>query len=200
LVAGIAAATTNNAVGIAGVAWDASVLPVKVLNSHGVGDDFQVAAGIVWAVDHGASIVNLSLGGPAESAGLCDAVDYASSMRVLVVVAAGNGHTGEPQYPAACPGAVAVSATDTNGDFASFSNYGPWVSLAAPGIQITSTRSNELYGAESGTSLAAPIVTGVAALLRAEHPDWNPTQIASHLEQTAQDQAPLASTPTTGTV
>jgi subtilisin family serine protease len=195
LVAGIAAATTNNALGIAGVAWDASVLPVKVLNSHGAGTDLQIAAGIVWAVDHGANIVNLSLRGFAPGTALCDTVSYATSKGALVVAAAGNDGTGAPIYPAACPGAVAVSATDTNGDFASFSSYGPWVSLAAPGIQITSTRNNNLFGAESGTSLAAPIVAGVAALLSAQHPDWSPAQIALQLEQTAQDRGPVGVDP-----
>jgi subtilisin family serine protease len=190
LVAGIAAASTNNGVGIAGVAWDASVLPVKVLNARGAGTDFQIAAGIVWAVDHGAGILNLSLGGSSESAGLCEAVAYATAKGTLVVAAAGNGHKSVPAYPAACPGVVAVSATDTSGDFASFSNYGLWVDLAAPGIQITSTRNDGQYGSESGTSLAAPIIAGVAALLKAQHPDWDPAQIATRLEQTAQDRGP----------
>ncbi len=90
-----------------------------------------------------------------------------------------------------CPGALAVSATDTDGNFAYFSDYGPWIRIAAPGISITSTRNGDTYGAETGTSLAAPMVSGVAALVQALHPDWSPSQIATQLEQTAQDRGPV---------
>ena len=190
LVAGIAAAMTNNGVGIAGVAWDAHVLPVKVLNYYGNGDDFLIGKGIVWAADHGADIINLSLGGAAESGGLCDSVEYATSKGALVVAAAGNGEDREAMYPAACPGAVAVTATDANGDFTYFSNYGRWVDLAAPGVQITSTRNDGGYMTEDGTSFAAPIVSGVAALVRTQHPDWGPAQIEARLAETAQDRGP----------
>jgi subtilisin family serine protease len=191
MVAGIAAATTNNGIGIAGMAWDTSVLPVKALSAQGTGTDFQIANGIVWAVDHGAKVVNLSLGGPAPGTMLCDSVSYAREHGAVVVAAAGNSRTDTPMYPAACPGTVAVSATGASGAFAYFSNFGPWISLAAPGIGITSTRNGDVYGAESGTSLAAPIVSGVAALVAAQHPDWNPDQIAAQLEQTAQDRGPV---------
>ena len=166
LVAGIAAAITNNGVGIAGVAWDARVLPVKVLNYYGAGDDFLIGKGIVWAADNGADIINLSLGGAAERGGLCESVKYATSKGALVVAAAGNGEDRAAMYPAACPGAFAVTATDANGDFTYFSNYGRWVDLAAPGVQIISTRNDGGYIAEDGTSFAAPIVSGVAALVQ----------------------------------
>jgi subtilisin family serine protease len=190
LVAGVAAATTNNGVGIAGAAWNASVLPVKVLDSRGAGTDSQVAAGIVWAADHGADVINLSLGGPTSGQVLCDSVAYAQSRDVLVVASAGNGSNGRLNYPAACANVVAVSATDANGDFASFSSYGPDVGLAAPGISVTSTRNDNHYGTESGTSLSAPMVSGVAALVVAEHPEWSAAQVAEQLEETAQDRGP----------
>ena len=190
LVAGIAAAITNNGVGIAGVAWDARVLPVKVLNYYGAGDDFLIGKGIVWAADNGADIINLSLGGAAERGGLCESVKYATSRGALVVAAAGNGEDRAAMYPAACPGAFAVTATDSNGDFTYFSNYGRWVDLAAPGVQIISTRNDGRYMAEDGTSFAAPIVSGVAALVQAQHPDWGPGQIATRLAETAQDRGP----------
>ena len=190
LVAGVAAATTNNGIGIAGAAWNASVLPVKVLDSRGFGTDSQVAAGIVWAADHGADVINLSLGGPTSGQVLCDAVAYAQSQDVLVVASAGNGSNGRLNYPAACPNVVAVSATDANGDFASFSSYGPDVGLAAPGISVTSTRNDNHYGTESGTSLAAPMVSGVASLVIAQHPEWSAAQVAQRLEETAQDRGP----------
>jgi serine protease len=191
LVAGVAAATTNNGIGIAGAAWNASVLPVKVLDSHGYGTDSQVAAGIVWAADHGANVVNLSLGGPTSSGdALCDATTYAQSQGALVVAAAGNAANGWLNYPAACPGVVGVSATDAQGDFASFSSFGPDVGIAAPGLAVTSTRNDNRYGTESGTSLSAPIVSGVAALVDAMHPDWSAAQVAERLEDTAQDRGP----------
>jgi hypothetical protein len=195
LVAGVAAATTDNAIGIAGASWGSSVLPIKVLDTRGVGTDLQVAAGIVWAVDHGADILNLSLGGPGPGDILCDAVNYADAHGVLVVASAGNAGREAPNYPAECPGAVAVSATDTNGDFASFSTFGSWVSLAAPGISIASTRNDNSYGLESGTSFAAPMVAAVAALVEAQHPDWGPQEVATQLEQTAQDRGPAGPDP-----
>jgi type VII secretion-associated serine protease mycosin len=195
LVAGIAAATTNNGIGIAGVAWNASVLPVKVLNNQGAGTDFPIASGIVWAVDHGANIVNLSLGGRTLGPALCSAVDYAASKGALVIAAAGNSGASVPFYPAACPGVLAVAATDGNGDFASFSSFGPWVALAAPGIGVMATQNNGSYDTASGTSVAAPMVSGVAALLRAQHPDWSPSEIATQLEQTAQDRGPAGVDP-----
>ena len=195
LVAGVAAATTNNGIGIAGAAWDMSVLPVKVLDARGAGDDLQVAAGIVWAVDNGAKVVNLSLGGPGQGQTLCDAVSYATSHGVVVVASAGNTPTDTPNYPAACPGAVSVAATDTNGDFAYFSSYGPSVSLAAPGIDILSTRNDNSFTVASGTSFSAPIVSAVAALVAAQHPDWSPGQVAAQLVATAQDRGAVGRRP-----
>jgi len=195
LVAGVAAATTNNGLGIAGAAWNANVLPVKVLDSRGFGTDFQVAAGIVWAVDHGAKVLNLSLGGPYSGAALCDAVAYAVSHGAVVVASAGNSGSDSPNYPAACPGALSVSATDSNGDFASFSSFGPQVGLAAPGISITSTRNDGSFGNESGTSFSAPMVSAVAALVMAQHPDWSPSQVDSRLEDTTQDRGPAGADP-----
>jgi subtilisin family serine protease len=188
LVAGVAAATTNNGIGIAGVAWSSSVLPVKVLDARGVGTDSQVVAGIVWAVDHGAKVINLSLGGTSPGQALCDAVSYADSHAALVVASAGNGGDATTVYPAACPGAVAVSATDTNGDLAYFSSFGSWVSVAAPGVGILSTRGDNSYGSASGTSFSAPMVSAVAALVLAQHPDWSPSRVATQLEDTAQDR------------
>ena len=190
LVAGVAAATTNNGVGIAGAAWNASVLPVKVLDTRGFGTDSQVAAGIIWAADHGANVINLSLGGPTSGEALCDAVAYAQSQDVLVIASAGNGGNGRLNYPAACPNVVAVSATDARGNFASFSSFGPDVGLAAPGLNVTSTRNDNRYDTESGTSLSAPMVSGVAALVIAQHPDWSAAQVAQQLEDTAQDRGP----------
>jgi serine protease len=195
LVAGVAAATTNNGIGIAGTAWNASVLPVKVLDSRGYGTDSQVAAGIVWAADHGANVINLSLGGPTSGDVLCAAVEYAQSQGALVVASAGNEGNGKLNYPAACPDVLAVSATDAQGDFASFSSFGPDVGIAAPGLAVTSTRNDNRFGTESGTSLSAPIVSGAAALVIALHPDWSAAQVAQRLEDTTQDRGPPGDDP-----
>lgn len=190
LVAGVAAASTNNGMGIAGAAWNASVLPVKVLDSRGYGTASRVAAGIVWAADNGARVINLSLGGSFAAKTICDATSYAQSRGALVVAAVGNDGDTKLNYPAACPGVVGVSATDAHGDFAWFSSFGRDVALAAPGLDITSVMNNSGYGTESGTSFSAPIVSGVAALLMAQHPEWSAAQVEQRLEGTAQDRGP----------
>lgn len=124
--------------------------------------------GIVYAADHGAKVINLSLGGYASSSYLQDAVSYAWSKGAVVVAAGGNGNSDEPFYPAACTDAIAVSATDRGDARASFSNYGPYISVAAPGVGIYSTywsKGSTFYASMSGTSTATAHVSGVAALL-----------------------------------
>ncbi|MGH2758926.1 MAG: S8 family serine peptidase [Actinomycetota bacterium] len=192
MVAGIAAAETNNEIGVAGVAWNARIMPVKVLGSDGSGTDGDIAEGIAWAVDHGAEVINLSLGGPGDSAPLENAVAYATSHNVVVVAAAGNEGTSEPSMPAAIPDVVAVGATDLNGELASFSNYGSWVDLAAPGTEIISTMmdTTEAYGIGDGTSFASPIVAGVALMVRAKNTSWTPAQIGAKLASSASDRGP----------
>ncbi len=198
-VAGIAAAVTDNARGIAGAGWGARILPVKVLNSYGSGWDSDVAAGIVWAADRGAGVINLSLGGPADSPVLREAVAYAVGRGSVVVAAAGNEGDAAPHYPAAIPDVIAVSATRRTGEAWISTSHGPWVDLAAPGVGIYSTHPldiDETYGPSdgyvsgSGTSFAAPIVSGAALLLRAAHPDWMPAQVAARLRATATDYGP----------
>src|SRR5439155_6733849 len=121
-VAGIAAAlTNNNQTGIAGLAFNSPILPVKTLDSTGTGSYAAISSAIAWVASHGAKVINLSLGGYAYSSTLCDAVTSAVQAGVLVVAAAGNDNTSQPLYPAACPGAVGVAATDTSDGKASFS-------------------------------------------------------------------------------
>lgn len=194
MVAGIAAADTNNLIGVAGAAWNARIMPVKVLGADGSGTDGQIANGIVWAVDHGAEVINLSLGGPGSSTILADAVDYATSRGVVVVAAAGNESTSEPSYPAAIPDVIAVGATDLEGNAVSFTNFGPWVDLVAPGTDIVSTLlapgTDAWYGIGDGTSFAAPIVAGVAALVRATSPSLTPAQVTERILGSASDRGP----------
>jgi subtilisin family serine protease len=170
-VSGIAAALANNQTGIAGVAFNSPVLPVKALDSTGTGSYASISSAIDWAASHGAKVINLSLGGYAYSSTLCDAVTSAVQAGVLVVAAAGNDNTSQPLYPAACPGAVGVAATDTSDGKASFSNFGsPDVFVSAPGVSIYSTYTNDGYATLSGTSMATPFVSGLAALLFGQTP------------------------------
>jgi hypothetical protein len=186
-VAGIAAASTNNGVGVAGTAFSSTILPVKVLDSTGSGTYASITSGILWAATHGARTMNLSLGGAGFSQTLCDAVTTAeNTYGALVVAAAGNSNTSAPSYPAACPGAVGVAATDANDAKASFSNFGkPNVFVSAPGVSILSTYFGSAYATLSGTSMATPFVTGLTALLVGQDPTRTPADLKVLLAQTS---------------
>jgi len=166
-VAGIAAAESNNDLGIAGIDWNAMILPVKVLNSAGSGTYATAAEGIIWAVDHGSNIINLSFGGTKKdgSSVLQDAVNYAAAHNVLVVAASGNNSSDQILYPAAFNSVLAVGATDDQDQYATFSNYGPELGVSAPGVNIYSTALGGNYTIGSGTSFSAPQVSGLAAIL-----------------------------------
>ncbi len=196
-VSGIAAAATNNGAGIAGLARGARIMPVKVLDQYGNGWYSDIAAGIVYAANNGARIINLSLGGSTDSQTLRAAVDYARSRGALVVSAAGNKGLPLVYYPAAYEPVLAVAATDQSDQRASFSNYGPQVDLAAPGQDIYSTWCRQdiyaglcqgsYYFVKSGTSMAAPHVSGVAALVWSRWPTMTADAVAMQITQTAQD-------------
>jgi len=164
-VAGIAAAMSNNGVGVAGLGYTSTIMNVKVLDDNGVGAYSWVASGIIGAADNGADVINLSLGSTFASSTLEDAVNYAWSKGVVVVAAAGNNGDTTPFYPAYYANCIAVAATDANDALASFSNYGDWVDVAAPGLSIYSTLNNGDYGYMSGTSMASPHVAGLASLV-----------------------------------
>jgi subtilisin family serine protease len=161
--AGVAAARTNNGAGVAGVCWTCSLMSVKVLDANGSGSTSTIARGIVWAADRGVRIINLSLGGPSSTQTLADAVAYAASKGVILVAAAGNNGTSTPFFPAAYPEVVAVAATDGSDRRYSWSNYGSWVQVAAPGCNLAPVRGGG-YGSFCGTSSATPIVAGLAGL------------------------------------
>jgi uncharacterized protein YkwD len=181
-VSGIAAGATNNGVGIAGVGYNAKVLPVKVLNANGSGDMGTIASGIAWAVDNGAKIINLSLGGPMGAAVLETALNNAWAKGAIVVCAAGNTGSTSPQYPAVYANCISVAATDAADRLASFSTYGPGIDVAAPGVQILSTVRGGRYESWNGTSMATPNVAGVVALIWAAHPTWTNAQVRAALE------------------
>ncbi|MDR7073422.1 S8 family peptidase [Fictibacillus barbaricus] len=182
-VAGIAAANTNNGVGVAGLAPKASILAVRVLDADGSGSLDDVAQGIRYAADQGAQVINLSLGGNLGTKTLEDAVNYAWNKGSVVVAAAGNSGVNLPSYPAYYSNAIAVAATDQNDQKASFSNFGTWVDIAAPGVDIYSTIPLNRYASFSGTSMASPVVAGVAGLLAAQ--GKSASQIRAALENTA---------------
>lgn len=180
-VAGSASAITNNGIGVAGVGFNALLMNVKVLDDNGFGTISSVSNGIIYAADRGAQVISLSLGGSGADT-MKNAVTYANGKGALVVAAAGNSNTSAQSFPAAYPEAIAVAATDLNDVKASFSNFGTWVDVAAPGVDIYSTFPNHRnrlgglnYGALSGTSMATPHVSGVAALVFATIPTWTST-------------------------
>jgi thermitase len=187
-VAGIAAAEADNGLGVAGLAWGAALMPVKVLeDSYGVAWYSDIAAGMVYATDNGAAIINLSLGGEEPSQVLEDAVAYAHQRGVFIVAAAGNDD-GPILYPAACDPVVAVGATDSADRRASFSNHGPELDMVAPGVDILSTWPvGRSYFHRSGTSMAAPHVAGLAALVWAADPHLTNDEVTVIIEGTAVD-------------
>jgi subtilisin family serine protease len=193
-VAGIAAAETNNSQGIAGVAWNCKVLPVKVADAEGNGYYDALIEGLIWAADNGAKVISISLGGDADDPALKDACKYAFDKKVVVVAAAGNDGV-SVLYPAAYDDyVIAVAATDYNDEHASFSNPGPQVDVAAPGVWILGpvpqwyAGPGELpYIFGSGTSAAAPHVAGLAALLVSVKPWLTPKQVMNVIRYTADD-------------
>src|SRR5581483_1778371 len=186
-IAGIIAAATNNALGMSGICPTCQILPVKVLDASGEGTYAYVITGILWAADQKAQVINLSLGGYAFSQFLADAVDYAHRSGAVLVAAGGNEATQAPLYPGALPNVIAVSASDSNDNLWSGSNYGPAIDIAAPGVRILSLDTDNSYMAATGTSFSAAEVSGVAALVRTKHPLLNNTQVAQVLFQTADD-------------
>jgi subtilisin family serine protease len=183
-VAGIVAARTNNDRGIAGICWTCSVLSIKVLGADGTGDTALVAAGVVRAADAGARVISMSLGGPADDQTLDAAVAYALGKGAIVVAAAGNNGASTPFYPAAIPGVVSVAATDAADHLYSWSNFGSWVAVAAPGCNPAPASTGD-YVMFCGTSSATPVVAGLLALLVSESPDAGRDTILDALERTA---------------
>ena len=180
-VAGIVAARADNAEGIAGYCGQCSILAVKVLDADGLGESSTVAAGIVWAVDHGADVVNLSLSSPSASFALGDAIAYAADHDVVVVAAGGNDGLLQPTYPAAYPGVVGVVASDPSDRLYQWTNHGVWASIAAPGCHRTLRADG--YADLCGTSSAAPAVAGTIGLMRSAAPDAPADRIVAALRE-----------------
>jgi subtilisin family serine protease len=213
-VAGIIAANTDNNTGVAGICWACRILVQKVLNDNDQGTNAQLAMGIQHAVAYGAQILNMSLQHYPRNEAVVKALREAYEANRVVVAAAGNDETDDKSYPGAYDNEhfsswfglngrdyyvpnLTVAATTSGDDRAEFSNFGSWVDLAAPGVGIMSTVPNPSticgatqYCEMDGTSQAAPIVAGTAALLRSEHQDWSEAQIRARIRMTVKDLPP----------
>ena len=184
-VAGTAAALTNNGTtGVAGTCPSCTLYNVKVLGSDGNGSWASVAKGIRWSADNGAKVINMSLGGSTGSSTVSDAVNYAWSKGV-VLTAAGNDGSKKASYPAYYEHVIAVAASDYYDKKAGFSNYGSWVDVAAPGVDILSTTRDGGYGTMSGTSMATPHVAGVAGLVWSTSSGTSNKSVRDKIESTA---------------
>ena len=192
-ISGIIAGVTNNSLGIAGISAGARIMPVKVLDDVGLGEDANIAEGLIWAADNGARVVNMSLSGPAQSKTLADAIKYAHDKGVIVVAATGNDGVADPNYPAAYDGVVGVGATDSKDVWMHQSNFGPYVDVVAPGVSILSTSpktksyDGSAYEALTGTSMATGFVSGLAALILSENPSLSSDRVEGILYVTADD-------------
>ncbi|UCB43248.1 MAG: S8 family serine peptidase [Dehalococcoidales bacterium] len=164
-VAGIIAASSNNGTGIAGLAPASRIMSIKVANDGGRTEAKAMAEGIIWAVENGASVINISAEFSEPSLDLEEAINYAWEQGALVIAAAGNQGNQLPVYPACYENCIAVAASSPDGTLAPLSNYGDWVDVVAPGFEIYSTLPDDSYGYKSGTSFAAAHVSGLAASL-----------------------------------
>ena len=183
-VAGVLGATANNNAGIAGLCWQCSLMPVKVLDNAGNGNYSALANGITWATDHGADVISMSLVGTTDSSTLHSAVQYAHNHGVVLVSAAGNFTSSSPYYPAAYSEVLGVAGTQSDDTLYSWSDYGSWVKIAAPGCNYSTMLSGN-YGNFCGTSSATPAAAGIVALLRSAAPSATNTQIEAAIESSA---------------
>ncbi|MGE7913745.1 S8 family peptidase [Lysinibacillus xylanilyticus] len=190
-VAGIIGAAKDNAVGGHGVNPNAKLLPIDVFNGKAGASDFVIAQGILYAIEQGADVINMSLGGYGESPLMKDAVQKAIDQGITVVAAAGNESTDNYSFPASYEGVISVGSTNDRNKLSSYSNYGPSVDIVAPGEEVYSTVHDEKKGSSyvkfSGTSMASPVVAGVASLLKSKYPNLKPHEIEAILEMTAKD-------------
>lgn len=194
-VAGTIAQSTNNGYGVAGIAYEANLMPLKVLSAFGGGTVADIAEAIKFAADNNADVINMSLGGGGESQLLKEAIDYAYQKGVVVVAAAGNANQNAASYPARFPHVIGVAALDASGEKAPYSNFGAGVDISAPGgvgsgaggiLQETINPETGIgvFAAFQGTSMAAPHVAGVAALVKAAGVE-EPDQVLSVLQKSS---------------
>lgn len=185
-VAGIIAAEANNGIGVSGIAPHVKIMPINVFQGD-LADSSDIIAGINYAIDHHANIINLSLGEYQYSYLLNAAIQNAYQKGILIISAAGNDGTNQPSYPAAFNNVISVGSLDNQNHLSSFSNYGSDIALTAPGERILSTFPENSYGSLSGTSMASPMVAGVAALVLSKDPNLTPQQVKNILYSSADD-------------
>jgi subtilisin family serine protease len=183
-VSGVIAGQGMNSLGVAGACWSCRILPVKVADRYGNVLLSNAAAGLIWATNHGARVVNMSFGKKTGTSTMDDAVTYARRHGVVVVASAGNEGNTNLFYPAAYRGVLSVAATDENDLLKSWSTHGDWVKVAAPGCAYTTMKA-ATWGPFCGTSASAPIASGIAGLILAIKPDATRGEIMSAIRGTA---------------
>jgi subtilisin family serine protease len=191
-VAGVIGARADNGVGISGICPRCSLMPVKVATASGTASDATVASGMTWAVDHGARVINLSLGGSSFSRAVDEAIRYATARGAIVVSAAGNNGTTTAFYPAANEGVLSVGSTDRADRLYAWSNYGSWVDVSAPGCAFTTVLGGR-YADFCGTSASAPLVAGLVGLALSAAPAASSGEIEAAVSATARPVAGVAS-------
>jgi len=188
---GIASAATDNNIGIAGVCWDCIIMSIRVgykaPSGNGLMWEDDCAAGLVYAADNGADVISMSWGDFLVDPLIQDAINYAYSQGVILVAAAGNYDTDAKLYPAGYDKVIAVAATDHNDSRAGFSNYGSWVDVAAPGVDIYSTLFNDTYESWSGTSMSTPTVAGLVGLILSKNPGFSQEEVRTIIRSTTDE-------------
>jgi len=184
---GIAAAVTNNSLGIVGICWDCTIMPVRAgyldTNNNGALDAADVVQALHYATDNNAAIISMSFGGT-HSVAIQDAINYSYNKSVILVASAGNNGANTQLYPCGYDNVICVAATDSDNTSASYSNYGTWVDIAAPGTSVWSTYFDDRYTSESGTSMSAPLVAGAIGLLKTVFPGKNQSEIKQAINET----------------
>jgi subtilisin family serine protease len=188
MVSGIIAAIANNGIGMIGVAPEAKIMPLKVLDSDG-GNLRDVASAIRYAADNGARVITMSFGGQHARFSIATerAIEYAFNEGCILVGAVGNDNTSELVFPAAYEQVIAVSAIDQNDVRAEFSNYGSYVDFCAPGINIVTTGKDGNYFIANGTSFAVPFVAGIIALILSDNPQFTTEEVITSLRSHVED-------------
>jgi len=190
-VAGTVAAEGNNGIGVSGVAWAVSIMPLRAGFKNGSGGgsllNSNIVNAIMYAADNGANVISMSFGSSYDSSTQRTAIEYAASKGVVLVAAAGNSNSSSKHYPAAYDDVISVGSTGSSGEKSSFSNYGDWVDISAPGSAIISTYINGTYRNMSGTSMATPMLAGSVALLLSYNNSLTTSQVKSILVATSDD-------------
>lgn len=184
-VSGVIGALSNNSRGIASGCWNCKIMPIKIANSSGASNNSNITKGIDFAINNGAKVIVMSLGGGSTSNSMSDAIAAAVAKGVVVVASAGNNSTATPQYPASLDSVLSVAASDRNDNLTGYSNYGDHIDVAAPGTVQTTDYPGDGYKSASGTSFSAPLVASVAALLKSAYPNASAGAITNAITSTA---------------